>query len=267
MSCWRRDDQILGDRRGRRGDGRPHRRSAGDDLAAAAQPQRRRARARPTRASTARRSASTSSARPSSRSPSRWRWTAASSRASARSTIARDELHVYGHVDPRHAPVRPRLLGRRDHEGKLEHRHRADRRPARRRRGRRRSSRRWASSTRSQIELKERGRTLTPGSRWGPFETMTVGFGHGIAVTPLHLATGYATLFNGGIYHPATLLKVDRNHPLRAGPARVHRGHQLQDARAAAAGRDEGHRQEGRRARLSRRRQDRHRGEADRRPL
>ena len=67
------------------------------------------------------------------------------------------------------------------------------------------------------IELKERGRTLTPGSRWGPFETMTVGFGHGIAVTPLHLATGYATLFNGGVYHPATLLKVDRNHPVVPG--------------------------------------------------
>ncbi len=62
------------------------------------------------------------------------------------------------------------------------------------------------------IELKEKGRTLTPGSRWGPFETMTVGFGHAVAVTPLHLATGYATLFNGGIYRPATLLKVDRNH-------------------------------------------------------
>jgi cell division protein FtsI (penicillin-binding protein 3) len=67
------------------------------------------------------------------------------------------------------------------------------------------------------VELKERGRTLTPGSRWGPFETMTVGFGHGIAVTPLHLATGYATLFNGGVYHPATLLKVGRDHPLPQG--------------------------------------------------
>jgi cell division protein FtsI (penicillin-binding protein 3) len=67
------------------------------------------------------------------------------------------------------------------------------------------------------IELKERGRTLTPGSRWGPFETMTVGFGHGIAVTPLHLATGYATLFNGGIYRPATLLKIDRTHPAAKG--------------------------------------------------
>ena len=44
------------------------------------------------------------------------------------------------------------------------------------------------------IELKERGRPLTPGSRWGPFETMTVGFGHGIAVTPLHLAIGLCDL-------------------------------------------------------------------------
>jgi len=69
-----------------------------------------------------------------------------------------------------------------------------------------------------QIELRERARALTPGANWGPLEVMTVGFGHGIAVTPLHLATGYATLFNGGIYRPATLLKVDRNHPI--GPGR-----------------------------------------------
>ncbi len=69
------------------------------------------------------------------------------------------------------------------------------------------------------VELKEKGRTLSPGNSWGPLETMTVGYGHGIAVTPLHLATGYATLFNGGIYRPATLLKVGRGHP----PARGHR--------------------------------------------
>ena len=62
------------------------------------------------------------------------------------------------------------------------------------------------------IELKERARALTP-STWGPLEVMTVGYGHGIAVTPLHLATGYATLFNGGVYRPATLLKVDPRHP------------------------------------------------------
>jgi cell division protein FtsI (penicillin-binding protein 3) len=67
------------------------------------------------------------------------------------------------------------------------------------------------------VELRERGRTLTPGANWNQIETMTVGYGHGIAVTPLHLATGYSSLFNGGIYHPATILKVDRNHPV--GPA------------------------------------------------
>jgi cell division protein FtsI (penicillin-binding protein 3) len=67
------------------------------------------------------------------------------------------------------------------------------------------------------IELKERGRTLSPGSNWNQIERMTVGYGHGIAVSPLHLASGYATLFNGGIYRPATILKVDRNHPAPTG--------------------------------------------------
>jgi cell division protein FtsI (penicillin-binding protein 3) len=66
------------------------------------------------------------------------------------------------------------------------------------------------------VELKERGRTLTPRD-WSRTDVMTVGFGHSIAVTPLHLATGYATLFNGGIYRPATLIKVDKNHPVGKG--------------------------------------------------
>jgi cell division protein FtsI (penicillin-binding protein 3) len=67
------------------------------------------------------------------------------------------------------------------------------------------------------IELAERGRTLTPGANWGEVATMTVGYGHGIAVTPLHLAIGYATLFNGGIWRPATLLKTGKDHPVPAG--------------------------------------------------
>jgi cell division protein FtsI (penicillin-binding protein 3) len=69
-----------------------------------------------------------------------------------------------------------------------------------------------------EVELRERGRTLSPGKNWNLVETMTVGFGHGIAVTPLHLASGYATLFNGGIFRPATLLKVDATH--KVGPGR-----------------------------------------------
>jgi cell division protein FtsI (penicillin-binding protein 3) len=67
------------------------------------------------------------------------------------------------------------------------------------------------------IELNERGRTLTPGASWSQLDTMTVGYGHSIAVTPLHLATGYATLFNGGIWRPATLLKIGPGHPVAQG--------------------------------------------------
>ena len=68
-----------------------------------------------------------------------------------------------------------------------------------------------------EVELRERARALNPGKNWNIIETMTVGYGHGIAVTPLHLASGYATLFNGGIYRPATLLKVDAAHKTAAG--------------------------------------------------
>ncbi|GAA3905199.1 penicillin-binding protein 2 [Sphingomonas limnosediminicola] len=70
---------------------------------------------------------------------------------------------------------------------------------------------------RVEIELKERGRALTPGNRWGPFETMTIGFGQGIAVAPLQLAMGYATLFDNGVYHPPTILKRGPSNPLPAG--------------------------------------------------
>jgi cell division protein FtsI (penicillin-binding protein 3) len=41
---------------------------------------------------------------------------------------------------------------------------------------------------------------------------MTTAYGHGIAVTPLHLASAYAALVNGGIWRPATLLKVAPGH-------------------------------------------------------
>ncbi len=58
------------------------------------------------------------------------------------------------------------------------------------------------------VELRERGRPLTP-AYWGRATTMTTGYGHGIAVTPLHLASAYAALVNGGIWRPATLLKID----------------------------------------------------------
>jgi len=63
---------------------------------------------------------------------------------------------------------------------------------------------------RPSIELGERATTLWPSS-WGRVTTMTTAYGHGIAVTPLHLASGYAALVNGGIWHPATLRKLSEN--------------------------------------------------------
>ncbi|WP_420607830.1 peptidoglycan D,D-transpeptidase FtsI family protein [Novosphingopyxis sp.] len=61
---------------------------------------------------------------------------------------------------------------------------------------------------RPEIELAEKGLPIWP-SDWGRLTTMTIGYGHGIAVTPLHLASAYAALVNGGIFRKSTLLKID----------------------------------------------------------
>ena len=65
--------------------------------------------------------------------------------------------------------------------------------------------------TKPDIELREKGRPLLP-TYWARTTTMTTAYGHGIAVTPLHLASAYAALVNGGIWRPATLLKVQPGH-------------------------------------------------------
>ncbi|MEG3144811.1 penicillin-binding protein 2 [Sphingomonas sp. RT2P30] len=61
--------------------------------------------------------------------------------------------------------------------------------------------------TKPEIELKEKARPLWP-SFWARTTVMTTAYGHGIAVTPLQLANAYATLVNGGVWRPTTLLKV-----------------------------------------------------------
>ena len=40
-------------------------------------------------------------------------------------------------------------------------------------------------------------------------ETATASYGHGIAVSPIHLATAYAILVNGGFKVNPTILKKD----------------------------------------------------------
>lgn len=65
---------------------------------------------------------------------------------------------------------------------------------------------------RPEIDVKERAFPLWP-KDWGRLTTMTTAYGHGIAVTPLHLANAYAALVNGGIYRPATVIKLGDKAP------------------------------------------------------
>jgi cell division protein FtsI (penicillin-binding protein 3) len=61
-----------------------------------------------------------------------------------------------------------------------------------------------------EFELQEKTRPQYPPlSNWGQLATMTISYGHGLTVSPLHLANGYATLVNGGIYRPPTIIKRD----------------------------------------------------------
>lgn len=61
---------------------------------------------------------------------------------------------------------------------------------------------------RTSIELPEQATPMYP-SRWREINTMTISFGHGIAVSPLHLTSAVAAVVNGGILRPATLIRHD----------------------------------------------------------
>jgi cell division protein FtsI (penicillin-binding protein 3) len=62
------------------------------------------------------------------------------------------------------------------------------------------------------IELPAKGFPIWPrgdsNGQWSRITTMTVSYGHGISVTPLHLACAYAAMVNGGVWRPATLEKL-----------------------------------------------------------
>jgi len=65
---------------------------------------------------------------------------------------------------------------------------------------------RFGLLTPTTIELPEVGAPLTP-MPWREINTMTVAYGHGVAVTPMQMASAVATLVNGGLFVPPTLLK------------------------------------------------------------
>lgn len=58
------------------------------------------------------------------------------------------------------------------------------------------------------IEIPEIGAPLSP-RPWREINTMTVAFGHGLAVSPLQAASAAAAIVNGGMLRPATLLKQE----------------------------------------------------------
>lgn len=66
---------------------------------------------------------------------------------------------------------------------------------------------RMGMTSRLRIEIPETALPLVPGQRvWRDLNTMTIGFGHGISVTPLHVAMAGATIANGGILRQPTIL-------------------------------------------------------------
>lgn len=57
-------------------------------------------------------------------------------------------------------------------------------------------------------ELPEKGTPLLP-SNWGHTQTMTIAFGHGISVTPLHLAAAVGSVINDGHFVSPTFCKAE----------------------------------------------------------
>ncbi|MBN8871302.1 MAG: penicillin-binding protein 2 [Rhodospirillales bacterium] len=62
---------------------------------------------------------------------------------------------------------------------------------------------------RTGVELPEAGMPIIqPASAWKEIVTMTVSFGHGISVTPLHVVRGTAAIANGGVLMRPTILAL-----------------------------------------------------------
>jgi cell division protein FtsI (penicillin-binding protein 3) len=62
------------------------------------------------------------------------------------------------------------------------------------------------------IEVPEKATPMYPKEKnWSEISTMTISYGHGIAVTPLHIIRAAGAMLNGGILNPITFLKRDHD--------------------------------------------------------
>ena len=53
---------------------------------------------------------------------------------------------------------------------------------------------------------------LTNPNNWGEVETMTIGYGHGFAITPLHLVKAYGSIANNGYEVYPTIIKKSKKN-------------------------------------------------------
>ncbi len=119
---------------------------------------------------------------------------------------------------------------------------------------------------RLRTELPESASPLVP-KRWSELNTITIAFGHGIAVAPLQAVMGINAMVNGGLLIPPTFLKRSEEEA-RAMAKQVIKPADLgENPLSDAAQRRDRNCQEGRREGLLYRRQDRHLGEGGQWPL
>jgi len=63
------------------------------------------------------------------------------------------------------------------------------------------------------IEILEAAEPLGNKHNWGEVETMTIGYGHGFAITPLHLVKAYASIANDGFeVRPSIVIGNQKDH-------------------------------------------------------
>ncbi|QJE72268.1 penicillin-binding protein 2 [Aerophototrophica crusticola] len=63
------------------------------------------------------------------------------------------------------------------------------------------------------LEIPELGWPMVP-NPWREVNMMTISFGHGMSVSPVHTVTAAAGMVNGGVFHPATVLKREKGEEI-----------------------------------------------------
>ena len=66
--------------------------------------------------------------------------------------------------------------------------------------------------SKSKIEVPETSPPIIPDTKiWQELRSITISYGHGIAMTPIHLMQSFATILNKGLFQQATLIKNANN--------------------------------------------------------